>query len=138
MGIKLNILAVTTLFLTASANAAIITFTDRNDWRAATGGGIGDLSEDFSSFSGVTNYANPTGVNVGFLNFSVASASYIGDASWSIRDRDLGGAITVNGSSYVSLVSYNNSGDTLITHSNIGAFGLTTVVQAARKMLLTP
>lgn len=113
------------LLFSGSVNAGIITFTDRNDWRAAAGGGSGDLSENFNSFTGTTLYGTPTGVSAGFLNFATVSGSFPSDSSWSIRDSDdLAGSKTVNGSSYVSLVSFSGgSGDTLITHSSIIALG---------------
>ncbi|MCB2107043.1 MAG: PEP-CTERM sorting domain-containing protein [Rhodobacteraceae bacterium] len=107
------------------AHAGYITFTDRAAWRAAAGGGVGDLAENFNSFTGTTIYGNPTGIDAGFLHFATVSNNYGSDTSWSVRTAsNLAGSQTVNGSAYVSLVSYSPSGgDTLITHVPLVALG---------------
>lgn len=112
-------------YFTSQAEAGVITFTDRNAWRVAAGGGSGDLSQDFNSYSGTTVYGNPTGIQAGFLHFSTVSGNFGADTSWSIRSAaDLAGSKTVNGTSYVSLVSYSPAaGDTLITTTSLRAFG---------------
>lgn len=123
---KWLLFAVLTLMaVSTTANAAVLVFTDRASWRTAAGGGTGNLTEDFGSFSGVTNYGDTTGIDAGFLHLAIMSGSNIGDSSWSVRDvADLSGSKTVNGSPYVSLVAYNSpSGDTLITHTDLAAIG---------------
>ena len=125
--IRLGAALVCGIFLSqvSIANAGILTFTDRAAWRAAAGCGVGDLTQDFNSFAGTHIYGNPAGVTAGFLNFATVSGNFGGDSSWSIRDSaNLAGSKTVNGTSYVSLVSYNPpSGDTLITHQDLSALG---------------
>ena len=80
-----------------SSWAAVLTFTDRSSWRAAAGGGVGDIAENFDTFVGTTVYGNTTGVNAGAFNFSIVAGS-TSDTSWSIRDSSpLAGAQTVNG-----------------------------------------
>lgn len=122
---QLFFVVVALMLMSVTANAAVLVFTDRASWRTAAGGGIGDLTEDFNSFSGTTVYGNTTGIDAGFLHFAVVSGDYGGDVSWSVRDSaDLGGSKTVNGSPYVSLVSYQTpAGDTLITHASVSAIG---------------
>lgn len=125
--IRMHLLFVVVALMTLSvtANAAVLVFTDRASWRIAAGGGTGDLTEDFNSFSGTTVYGNTTGIDAGFLHFAVVSGDYGGDTSWSVRDSSpVAGSKTVNGTPYVSLVSYQPpAGDTLITHANISAIG---------------
>ena len=122
---QLLLVVIALMAVSVTANAAVLVFTDRASWRTAAGGGTGDLTEDFNTFIGTTVYGNTTGINAGFLNFAVVSGDYGSDASWSVRDTSpVGGSQTVNGSPYVSLVSFQPpAGDTLITHANIAAIG---------------
>ena len=108
------------------ASAGILVFTDRASWRLAAGGGVGNLSEDFNSFSGTNNYATATGFQAGFLHFATITPGFLpGDPSWSVRSApDVAGSKTVNGSPYVSLVTFSPpGGDTLITTASLAAFG---------------
>ncbi len=105
------------LIFSTGANAGLVTFTDRASWRNAVGGGTGDLTENFSSFTSSALYGNPTGITAGFLHFATVSGSYPLEVSWSISN------------SGVMLVSWGNGGgvggegDTRITFSNLIALG---------------
>lgn len=124
--VKLAIVAMTALAIFAGpASAAIETYTDRGAWRAAAGGGTGDLAEDFNSFVGTTNYATDAGLTTGFMHFSSVESTNPADPSWSVRsETPLTGLKTVHGSPYVSLVAFSSGPvDTLISMDGVRAFG---------------
>lgn len=53
-----------------TANAAVVTFDDRDAWRAAAGGGAGDLSEDFNGVAADVRYdLGYPAASFGFLTF---------------------------------------------------------------------
>jgi hypothetical protein len=64
-----------------SGDAALLVFTDRTLWRAASGGGVGDLEENFDSYTADVLYGS-TPVTAGFVTLSLVDGG--SDSSWRI------------------------------------------------------
>ena len=67
--------------LVRPADASLLTFTDRASWRAAAGGGVGDLTEDFNSVVSDLPYSSLS-IRVGFVTLSTSFP--FGDDSWRV------------------------------------------------------
>ena len=61
------------LCFTTAAQAAVVAFGDRDIWRAAAGGGVGDLGENFNGISADVRYDQDFGAaSFGFLTFETS------------------------------------------------------------------
>lgn len=101
------------------ADAEVRTFTNRASWRAAAGGGTGDLSEDFNGFVTDTSFAD-TDVTAGFLTFS----SPVGASMFHYIDASpFGTPGTLDGTSYVVLRATDNVFSTLVESEPVAAIG---------------
>ena len=115
------------LTFASSANAALVTFTNRVAWQAAAGGGVGDLFENFNSFGPEDSfYGTGAPISAGFLSFEVVNGR--SDPSWRI-DVPPPAAIAllsdVNGSPFATTFGIRSGGfgDTRISFAPIQAIG---------------
>ena len=114
--------------IAGQAHSALLIFTDRTAWQTAAGGGVGDLFEDFNSFTQDTFYGAQHGaVGAGFLTLDLADTGD-NDTSWRIEVPPLTAASVpdVDGTSYATTFGYEGShtqADTLMSFSNVGAIG---------------
>ena len=122
-----TILFTLTLLIAGQAHSALLTFTDRTAWQTAAGG-VGDLFEDFNSFTQDTFYGAQHGAVVaGFLTLDLAGTGD-NDTSWRIEAPPLAAPSVpdVDGTSYATTFGYEGShtqADTFMSFRNVGAIG---------------
>ena len=116
----------TVLFLLAgwtcsSCDAALQIFTDRAAWRLATGGGTGDLTENFDRFNADVPY-DTAAVVVGFLTLSKSPAT----ADTSLRIDAIPASFTafpdVNRTTFATSLAFPG-GNTVLSHAPLAAIG---------------
>ena len=109
-------------FTGLSVNASPLIFTDKAAWQAAAGGGIGDLFEDFNSFSSDAFYGD-TPVNAGFLTLSVVNGA--SDASWLVDAgvNNFSSIPGVNGTTFATTLVAVGYGGTRLSFAPVAAFG---------------
>jgi len=117
------IVAAALLGMPAFGNAALLVFTDRTLWRAASGGGVGNLQQDFDSYTADVEYgASP--VTAGFLTLSVVGGPF--DSSWLIDaiPATFSTVPDVNGTTFATtLIQKPAYGGTQLSFAPVFAFG---------------
>jgi len=94
-------IAVVLLCFVQSASASLITFTDRTAWRAAAGGGIGDITENFDAVSSDLDYASGNLQMVGDFSF------VYGPGNSAVARVESSGGSGVNGTPFAYLRQVN-------------------------------
>lgn len=110
--------------LSLSANAALVSFTDRAAWLAAAGGSS-DYFEDFDSVTEDIPYYESSPVSVGFTTWTVDGFA---DGSWRIDapTARFGSIPSVNGSAFVTTLAFSDNsfyGDAEMSFNPVRAIG---------------
>ena len=102
-----------------AAQAALATFSDRGAWRAAAGGGTGDLTENFNTVVSDLDFGT-VDQTVGFLTFS----SPVGDSSFHHIDASpFGVPGALDDTTYAVLRATGTNFNTLVSFGPVFAIG---------------
>lgn len=106
------------------ASAALTVFSDRAAWRAAAGGGTGDLFEDFNAFALDTVY-DSSGTQAGFVTLSVVEGESDGFWRIDVPPANLPSVPGIDGTPYAVAFGIDDGtfGDTRMSFAPVRALG---------------